>query len=238
MFSSWSKSATTIGLNISEYLLLLFGLVLVIGLIGEYRPKWESRKKLFELLVIIGVAGELLADGGIFAFSRRLQIISDAEVASLNKEAGEARQKAGEAIERSEQDRLARVKIEQRLGHRDISPEQADLIISALAPFKGRKFHFFGGEPNDSEAGHFTSVLLTIFMKAGLKFPDGAVRGTASSSEVGPGLTFGMGNGADDLAVAVMNALTAADLSSLLILTRRSDDFPKGELAMWIGRKP
>ena len=32
-----------------------------------------------EFLVILGVGGELIADGGIFLFSERLQVIADAE---------------------------------------------------------------------------------------------------------------------------------------------------------------
>jgi hypothetical protein len=34
---------------------------------------WQRYKKKFEIMVIIGVAGELFADGGIFLFSRRVQ---------------------------------------------------------------------------------------------------------------------------------------------------------------------
>jgi len=70
------------------------------------------------MFVIIGVAGELWADGGIFLFSSHLQTIADLEIAALTreaaeandrasknereaaelrKEAGDARQKAGEA---------------------------------------------------------------------------------------------------------------------------------------------
>ncbi len=52
--------------------------------------------KVGELLVIIGVAGELLADGGIFVLSNKLQIISDQEI-------GEAKQSAGAAFERAAQ---------------------------------------------------------------------------------------------------------------------------------------
>ena len=57
-------------LDISEWSLLLFGIVLVIGLAGEYRSKRYEKE--FAMVVIIGVFGELLADGGIFLFSDRL----------------------------------------------------------------------------------------------------------------------------------------------------------------------
>lgn len=86
-----SKSGTSLALGISEIALLLFGIVLVVGLIGEYRDAWKPWIKIFEMLVIIGVAGELLADGGIFVFSTRLQMIADQEIAKLTKEAGDAK---------------------------------------------------------------------------------------------------------------------------------------------------
>src|SRR4051794_38580251 len=97
-----SRSATSSALHISELVVLLFGLLLVVGLIGELAKsaKWKSRLRIFEPFVIVGVAGELIGDGGIFVFSERLQAISDAEVAHLNKEAGDARKEAGKAIER------------------------------------------------------------------------------------------------------------------------------------------
>jgi hypothetical protein len=109
-----SKPIASLALNLSEIALIGFGLLLVFGLIGEYREsdKWKRWVKAFELMVIIGVAGELLADGGIYLFSSSLQTISDIELAQLNKEAGEARKSAGEAAERAAtaESNLARAK--------------------------------------------------------------------------------------------------------------------------------
>jgi hypothetical protein len=93
---SLSKSGTLTALNLSESLLLLFGLLLVVGLIGEYAEsdRWKKYVKVFEMCVIIGVAGELFADGGIFLFSSRLQTIADLEIAALSIEAGNAKESA------------------------------------------------------------------------------------------------------------------------------------------------
>jgi len=82
--------------------LLLFGFVLVAGLVGEYfaankkkeYPRFKKHKRLFEILVIAGVAGELFADGGIFVLSSRLQTISDHEVAASNERASVAEKDA------------------------------------------------------------------------------------------------------------------------------------------------
>jgi hypothetical protein len=99
MFAPLSKSATFSALHLSELIVLLFGVLLVVGLIGELAKsaRWKARVRLFEIMVIVGVAGELFGDGGIFVFSERLQTISDQEVARLNVEAGTARQKAADA---------------------------------------------------------------------------------------------------------------------------------------------
>ena len=81
-------------LHWSEIVLLIFGAVLTAGLVGEYlehKSDWWKRKlKVFEMCVIIGVLGELLADGAIFSVTQRLQELSDREVATLNKKADDA----------------------------------------------------------------------------------------------------------------------------------------------------
>jgi hypothetical protein len=114
-FESLDKEWAEKGLNWSEALLLAFGFLLVIGLIGEWRKikdqRWQGFGDAFELLVIIGVAGELFFDGLIFGFSGRLSRIQDEAVATAvasagkaneaaekaNKAAGEANRVAGEA---------------------------------------------------------------------------------------------------------------------------------------------
>jgi hypothetical protein len=99
---SLSKPATAICLSVSEYGLLIFALLVVVGLIGENKlPWWHHRLKIFEILVTIGCGGELLADGGVFVFSRRLQTIADGEFAVFNKEAATARKEAGDATKQA-----------------------------------------------------------------------------------------------------------------------------------------
>src|SRR5262245_45545559 len=98
---SLSKSATSLALDCSELLLLISGVVLVVGLVGEYRiPETSEWCKRCAAVVIIGVLGELIADGAIFVLSSHLQAINDIEVAELNNEAGEARKTAAETAER------------------------------------------------------------------------------------------------------------------------------------------
>ena len=181
ILTSLSKSATSAALHVSEIVLLLFGVVLVVGLIGEYAEseRWKKWVKLFEMMVIIGVAGELLADGGIFLFSRQLEAISEVEIAGLNKEAGEARRTAGEANERAanverhaaqlaknaEDERLERVKLQEKMAWRKLTPEQAKRIVDKLKPFSGTPYDLYANP--DPESLNFLETVDTVLHSAG-----------------------------------------------------------------------
>jgi len=84
---SLSKSWVSALLDWAEGSLVAFGAILALGIIGEYSKsdKWKGRKRMFEIMVIVGVAGELFADGGIFLFSRNLQTRSDSELVAMGK---------------------------------------------------------------------------------------------------------------------------------------------------------
>ena len=137
-FLSLSKSDATSWLSASEWTLLISGIVLAMGIIGEIRAwMWGSWKKRFEYMVLLGVMGELIADGGVFFFSSQLQTVTDAEVARLNVEAGEARKVAGNADERSkalEQENLLLqaevLKLQDAALWRNFTKEQSDTLIS------------------------------------------------------------------------------------------------------------
>ena len=155
MLLSLSKSATTTGLEASEWVLLIAGIVLLVGIIGEYElPSWHHRLKLFELLVLIGVLFELLADGGVFFFSRRLQILEGADIEALDRTVSGARDKANTAREEAaaaladlKEARELAAKAEKgtatlttRFSDRVLSDKQAEEISTALKPFNGQEF--------------------------------------------------------------------------------------------------
>lgn len=104
---SWarlSKSATESCLDAAEITILLAGLILAYGAIGEYLeehgrlPRWMTWSKrprlVFVWMVALSLVGEFAGDAGVFVFSRRLQSISDIEVAALGKQAGQANERA------------------------------------------------------------------------------------------------------------------------------------------------
>lgn len=71
-FLSLSKAATNAGLDVSEWVLLIAGGIVLIGIIGEYRLPLHHRVKLFKKLVLIDVLFEWLSDGR-FCYSPVLQ---------------------------------------------------------------------------------------------------------------------------------------------------------------------
>lgn len=65
--------------------LILTTLVVVLGLIGEYMKGswWKSKFPLFELMVVLGVAGEMFAEGGAFWYSSRARAADDITIARM-----------------------------------------------------------------------------------------------------------------------------------------------------------
>ena len=100
---SLSKDATAAALDFSEWILLIFGLILCLGIVGEYVNKkwWTDRERLWQICVIVGVLGELLADGSIFLFSHRLQLLEGADIQQLNTKAAAALTDSNDAIKKA-----------------------------------------------------------------------------------------------------------------------------------------
>ncbi len=94
--SSLSRGSTLSWLHASEVFLFIAGIILAVGIIGEIKtpawslPRLRSRLHAFEIMVLIGVMGELLGDGGVFLFSEHLQALSDAELQAAVIQAGNA----------------------------------------------------------------------------------------------------------------------------------------------------
>ncbi len=151
--ASLSKPGAIIGLQLSEAGLLIFGAVLIVGIVGELKlPYWSHRLKRFERLVLIGVLGEFLADGGISLFSMRLQVVSDSEAAVLNNEAGQARkdaalvalkagqanERAGRAIERAGRLERENLQLQKQLSPRRVTQQQREQLKFRVCGIEGK----------------------------------------------------------------------------------------------------
>jgi len=163
----------------------------------------DKGRTLAYLLVALGVVGEFLIDRISGPVIKRRDDAQRAEIAKLNKEAGEARQAASGAMERiaeaqeetakasaqaaaaneraarlekeaaelkdeAEKERLARIKIEERLAPRALSPEQTENLKSGLVALKGKSLtlQFISGIP---EIAVYADSLAKVLTQAGLK---------------------------------------------------------------------
>jgi hypothetical protein len=107
-FLSWfslSKSATSTALDVSDIVLLVSGALLLFGALGEYLedhkrlPRWMRWPKLiFEIIVAVSLAGELIADGGVFVFSHHLQKLEGADIDALERKSAKALDDSNAAI--------------------------------------------------------------------------------------------------------------------------------------------
>jgi hypothetical protein len=187
--------------------------------------------------VAVGVVGEFL--GGFVAdpIIRRRDEAQRAEIARLNKEAGQARESAGDAMERAaklekeaEQERLARVRIEERLAPRRITAAQHRVIAGLLQKFKGETIMLLPSS-TDGEVADFVQDIELAFKDSG--FTVGGARlafGTPSTH----GLEMAVGKSKLPVANEIAKAfLTAGVVQQPIRIT--SDDNPS--LRMFIGSK-
>ena len=123
-----------------------------------------------------------------WVLNRRLQAVlhteqleRDTRIAELNKEAWDARQAASDAVEhaaradertaianrKTEEEKLARMRLEERLIPRHIDPEEVIGLLVDLNPLKGKKVivFFFSDDP---ETAIFAQRLGKIMTEAGL----------------------------------------------------------------------
>jgi len=107
----------------------------------------------FILLVVLGVGRELfvhlrqsVANRKLAALQRSEARAQEAEIARLNEssvvlklDVAKANERAAEANHLAEQEKLARLKIEERLAPRSLNKEQSDKLTTALGKFPGQK---------------------------------------------------------------------------------------------------
>src|SRR6266851_1506813 len=130
---------------------------------------WKDRADLaaliFAFVVGVGVVGEFIAHFAYRYFSRKLEPIIATEekelrehvaqanirAADATEHAAEANKQAAEANRVAEQERLARVKLEEKLAFRHLTLEQKRSLIAKLAPCAGHSVQVFA-QSRDFEA--------------------------------------------------------------------------------------
>jgi hypothetical protein len=154
-----------------EIWLLIFGLLVVTGVAGEsffgIRTWWNNRKlqevnrqidqyRQSETAQVNQRAGE--------ALERAAK--AEENLAGANERAAKAEQAAAEANRAAEQERLARVRIEERLAPRVLSPQQQQILVQRLRPLAERTIDIFiyGDTP---EIVGVATVLTSLLRSAG-----------------------------------------------------------------------
>jgi hypothetical protein len=126
-FSSLSASDAKWWVHTSELLLIASSILLAVGLFGEWSDSesWKQRLlyKAAKAAVIIGVLGELLGDGGIFAAGDRLQELEESAIGDTNIKAAEAIGRAAQLEIEAAKLRAANLALEAKIAPRNLSPE-------------------------------------------------------------------------------------------------------------------
>ena len=158
--------------------------VVVIGVIVEYKTPLLTFLQTWSIAVLApAIGGILIAIGvglemlmGILASGRehKLRDINAKEVAELNLHA--------------EQERHARVKIEERIADRSVSDEQSARIVGSLKPFAEQLFTITVPFIT-RELLQFTGTLFKLFERAGWKQGIIAIR-DSSNTEMLAGVTI------------------------------------------------
>lgn len=154
MLESLSKSSALTCLSVAEVALLAMTALVVVGLIGEYAKadRWKKWLRTFEVLVVVGVAGEMLAESATFLVSGRLESIHDDEMVGAQREV--------------EQLRAANLELEKRMGPRFL--DRAAFVAALLGkPTASAEVWY---QRDDTEA-YLLAVQIVAALGAG---PDGA----------------------------------------------------------------
>jgi hypothetical protein len=173
------KEALETSLQHIDVLLQIFAVIVAVGVLGEavfgVRHVLLSRRlrviekaeDLQHRLTIAGLQrdGESLKktanDAEQKAEGFRLQI------AQANERAANAEKEVARLNELAERERLARIKIEEKLAPRSLGQKQQGRIASELKTFAGQEFDVFTHRLDDPEAVNFSVQLVDILRAAG-----------------------------------------------------------------------
>ena len=150
-----NKEKLELYIHVLDILLLCFAVIVAFGVTGEYLFQLSS----FGRFTAIGVDGEAVLGFLSFLFSRRLRAIQDIEIAALRRDVAEANRLA-------EQDRLARIKIEERLAPRRVIGRDKQHVI-ALLRSSGHRIIDIVKYKNDAEVATLVHDISEVLTESG-----------------------------------------------------------------------
>ena len=170
-------------------------------------------------------------------------------IAKANERAANAEMRAAEANQIAEGERLARVKIEERLAPRSLTARQIASLAERLKPYAGISIDILqiGESP---EITHFRSLIETPLRKAGLRPLSSTAVGSGSFIGVSVGILVGASDPEKMAAAAILAALNAEGITTQNAGTVKREDWPgfvmaptgetsnKAPIRIYVGSKP
>jgi len=169
-----------------ERIALISGAIVFLGLVIECGPEvvraklhhsWPSRDVIGNVIVTVGVAGEVLLSWRVLRATILLDREAEERVANLNAETArlsdgvvKAEERAAEALRAAAEANLARVKVEERVLQlsqgRPFPPELQDDLIELLKPFAGNSVDVFLFDEHSIEASILADRIRCTFAGA------------------------------------------------------------------------
>jgi hypothetical protein len=128
---------------------------------------------IFGIIVVIGVAGESFFGIRHWWNSRKLQKIQEqesdalhAEIARLGKETADANARAAEANRIAEEERLARLKLEEKIAPRRLTSAEISKLARLLEPFAGSSLSIHVTAASGLEGTNLANDILAALNRA------------------------------------------------------------------------
>jgi hypothetical protein len=199
------------------------------------------------VLVTLGILGELLVGVSASKVESKIRLTTDTLVSVIGskaKAAGEraaaSEQKAARFNKAAEDERSARVKIEQQLEWRRITPSQSDAICKGVSSFRDTKITM-ADLMGDAEGAQFASDLSDALQNKGCGWivTGGGASITARMGILPEGLFIVVRNFNDPppAAVRLLQVLESANLTAILAPGPKDFD-PNIALMIFVGVKP
>ena len=218
------------------------------------------------VLVLGGVVGEWIFGSKLAQASERLQRIADTEVASSNaqaeaahreaetarkeadsfeldiakakKDSANAGKEAARLNKRGEEERLARVKIEQQIAWRTLAPEQQRRIRDKVLLFSGQQF-IVATYLDDPECVALLRTVGSIAVAAGWKFLNSPPGGLIGLMPLEQGVILRLSPSSNETTKHAADTLAAA-LNQEGVVTKIlvAPEAPADEIQMRVGKKP
>jgi hypothetical protein len=189
--------------------------MLVVGLVGDVAvltiPKHRDRLEkvlsaFFTIVIIVGVAIERKADNEISRKTDVKMATLARDAARFEKEAADAGERAAKAEKATEDEKIARLKLEKQIAPRRLPKEQREAVAAALTKFKGRVVRVISLSM-DVESDILAAQIIIALRRAGISVED--LRGKFSVMGGSPiGITINGPIGDQDLVKALVDSLS------------------------------